>query len=288
MGYSVQFPSKYNDILVSDKSGEFAIGKEQGANFSKRYDRPGFRHAGLDIQNPERADEDRKIAAPEKMVVVKVLRNVTDGYDPAVVIAKGLQPATPARYHFFAHLNPSSLQQLWPGKVIEQNVEFAEYAGTPWNHLHWEVRPAVSWQGLRDVEGNFITSGTKWITNYSPGHLATAGELVTGGQLATEPHASAMAKDLAKASWPRKMQNEGIQFSQLRMSKSPVSVTVPVEARVSTEPQAPNTGTNTPASPETAGTPAGLSTGSILLAAGLIGAVWYFSRPGGRSTGRGA
>ena len=269
-----QFPSKYSDIQVTDMAGEFAVGSGQGAKFSARYDRPGFRHAGLDIRNPDRAGEDRAIAAPEKMVIIKVLRNVTDGYDPAVVIAKGLLPATPARYHFFAHLNPESLKNLWPGKIIEQNTEFAEYAGTPWNHLHWELRPAVSWQGQRDSEGNFITSATKWMTNYSPGHLALNGELITGGQLASEPAATAVLKDLQKTTWPRKIENNYFGFPVLKMAKEPVTVTVPIEARVQNAPVAPQTPDNTPI----ASGQAGISTGSILLAAGLIGAVWYFSK----------
>lgn len=187
------YPLQAEKVEIGSKSSLFGVSAADATFYSPAAKKPGFRHAGVDMRDA--AGVNREVCAPERCTIAKIIRYVpeSDGYGPSVIILKSEDK--PTRYHFLAHLDRKSehWDEIYVGMKVSPLAEDKEkYIGIigeydpQMNHVHWEVRPAISWQGQKDAAGNYLTSATKWITCYSPLHLVNKGLLVRGDQL-TDP-----------------------------------------------------------------------------------------------------
>jgi murein DD-endopeptidase MepM/ murein hydrolase activator NlpD len=141
-----------------------------------------FRHAGIDVANTEwtaKNDDLRIVRAPETGRIVKSEIDALDSYGPWLMVLKGDSGV----YHLLAHLSALPAErfvkvgdQVVPGQPLGKYSTVLKY-----KHLHWEVRPGLSWQG-QNVPGTNekLTSANKWRWTYDPVRWLRTGELLQG------------------------------------------------------------------------------------------------------------
>ena len=271
MTVKLQHPLQADRAEIGGKASLFAMSPKETNYRNKTAQKPGFRHAGLDMRDADGTN--RAVCAPEDSVIVKLLRYLPedDGYNPSVVILKSID--SPVRYHFLAHLDRNS--KYWDGLYVGKKVQRGDIIGEydiQMNHVHWEVRPAVHWQGQKDSFGNYIDGANKWIANYSPMHLVTTGQLVRGDQL-VEPEA--FKRYLANFK-----QFPYIEDNSYAMQHESISRFAGQADKDARQPEKLTTPPGTPATPDddrqTAATSGSSSGGISVLALAVIGIGAYF------------
>lgn len=141
-----------------------------------------FRHAGVDINRSDwtpSTDDLRTVYSPESGKVVKAEIDSLDSYGAFLVVIAGDSGV----FHLLAHLSRSPDEIfIVKGQRVTQGQAIGKYTtmlASP--HLHWEVRPALSWHG-ETIPGTKqrLTSANKWRWCYDPIRWLRSGELLQG------------------------------------------------------------------------------------------------------------